>query len=213
MEEKFFLPPRAQAIVRSSAASFENPSRFGGLSFTDPRLVRTPDYHTLDVPLAESPSLYGRAVASCGSAHTARSAETGLSQRPPNPFEFGSMALSETVEKSLNVLKPGPRAVQVCRLQIAGNGFSIHDSSRLPFTVAVNRGTVSVALRFPPRTTEDATLQMATKSSFSSPSVDIPAAHSDSTNQSGTSYACNVASVDFQENQGTPSSTYAESTP
>ena len=211
MEERFFLPPRAQAQVRSSAAGVENPSRFGGLGFADHRLVRTPNSRPLNAPLALSPSLHGRAVAGCSSARTVQSADIGFSQSPANQVEFGTMAC-ETVEKGLNVLKPGPRASQVSKFQIAGNGFSIHDSSRLPLLIAVNGGTVSVALRFPPKTTRDATGQLATKSSSSDPTLDILAAHSDRI-QSVTSYACHVESVESQENQNTPFSTYANTNP
>lgn len=210
MEERLFLPPRAQAQVRSSAAGVENPSRFGGLGFADHRLVRTPNSRPLIAPLALSPSLHGRAVAGCGSANTVHSAD-GFAQSPANPVEFGTMAC-ETVEKGLNVLKPRPRAFQVSKFQIAGNGFSIHDSSRLPLLIAVNGGTVSVALRFPPKTTRDATGQLATKSSSSNPTLDILAAHSDRI-QSVTSYACHVESVESQENQNTPFSTYANTNP
>lgn len=212
MEEKSFLPPRAQAMARSSAASFENPSRIRGLAFAHYRLVRTRNHHSLNAPVAVLSSLHRRGTAGRGSSHTVRSAKIGLSRTPANRVEFGTVALSETAEISLNVLKPGPRAAQVSNLQIAGHGFSIHDSSRLPFTVAVNGGADRVAMCFPPKTTGDGTGQLTTKSSFPNQLRDTPCAHSESTIQSGSSHIYDVECVESQENQNTSSSIYAEST-
>lgn len=176
MEESFCLPPRAQALARTYALFFESLSRLARRRHHSPRLTCRPNHGRYITPIGLLFFLFTTVIAlsGCGSSYTVTAADIGAFQASTSSLEFGTVVLGQTATSSLNLVNQGSTAIQVSDLKITGNTFAIANPTSLPFTVAANGGTYTVALQFKPNAAGDSAGQLTVSStSLTSSSLKI----------------------------------------
>jgi hypothetical protein len=176
MEANFCLPPRAQALARFYASTLESLSRLARRRQHHQKLACRPNPWRLSASIGLLFILLAVTftVSGCGANYTVTAAGIGPFQASTSNVDFGTVPVGQTANSSMNLVNQGSTPIQVSDLKVTGSTFSITSPTILPFTVAANGGTYSVAMQFQPNAAGDATGQlMVSSTSTSSPSLKI----------------------------------------
>jgi len=108
-------------------------------------------------------------LSGCGGFLVATNTATGALITSSSTVDFGQVAIGKTVSTSITVTNKGSAAVEISKLDLTGQPFSMSGGSSVPMTVGAN-ASVTVTIQFDPAASGSATGQLSIASNASNAS-------------------------------------------
>jgi hypothetical protein len=159
------LPPKVQASASHYAFSIECNTRLDQRRIRSHPFICRPNHGQLKLTFALFLSLLAVPFTGCGGASVMVPSASGTFQASTDSVDFGTVTVEQTADSSVILVNQSSTAIQVSDLNVSGSGFTVANTSNVPFSVPANGGTYNLGVQFKPITTDDSTGQLTVANS------------------------------------------------